>query len=382
MPVMLSKAEVLFRIGNWAEAEKIYRWGIEVLENIGDHRMGVIITNRLAMLLGYRGLNQEALDLLTKTVEQYQSVIDETLESEVMKNFGFFYEELGNYNKAIECHQRSLELCQKLDNRRGVASGNGNLGIIYAKLGDFVQSMERFKSLLKISEDLSDIHGISLAQGNLGLLYIQTGDLQKATEALKQKYQLSERMGDRLGILQAIGSLGDLNLKYQQYEEAYRCFHIALRHAREMENHHFTILALQRMGQAKWHLGEEALALDLIEQAVDLAKKYDMKFYEADVIMVKARLLKGRGRNNESLAVLRRVQELAESIGHDLIKLETSLLMAEIMIESGENATAVKLVEDASKLCRKVRHPDLMGRTEALCRQLGMLYDVGDSEAS
>ena len=128
------------------------------------------------------------------------------------------------------------------------------------------------------------------------------------------------------------------------------------------------------MGEAKWLLGEEATALDLIDRAVDTAKQHGMSSFQANTLMVKGRILKGSGWGDESLPILRQARELAETIDNMIIKLEASLLIAEILLEKGDEDAVRDLAEESSHLCQIVKHPGLMERTEAVCTRLGLPF--------
>jgi ATP/maltotriose-dependent transcriptional regulator MalT len=147
-----------------------------------------------------------------------------------------------------------------------------------------------------------------------------------------------------------------------------------------MENHQFAFLALQRMGEAKWHLGEASLALDLMDQAVETARAYGMASFEANALMVKGRALREAGRDQESLSILRNALNLAGRLGNVIIKLEASLLAAELLLESGDGDTAREMAKDASTLCATVKHRELVERTEALFRRLGLPFEADGSE--
>ena len=61
--------------------------------------------------------------------------------------FAFHYlgnacQSLGDFRKAIECHEIHLEIAIEVGDRKGEGNAHGNLGNAYQSLGDFRKAIE------------------------------------------------------------------------------------------------------------------------------------------------------------------------------------------------------------------------------------------------
>ena len=73
------------------------------------------------------------------------------------------------------------------------------LGIAYYSLGDFRKAIEHHERHLEISKEVGDRAGEGRAYGNLGSAYYSLGDFQKAIEYHERRLKISKEVGDRAG---------------------------------------------------------------------------------------------------------------------------------------------------------------------------------------
>ena len=66
-------------------------------------------------------------------------------------NLGIAYESLGDYQKAIEYHEKRLKVAKEIGDRAGEGAGYGNLGNAYQSLGDYQKAIEYHENHLEIA---------------------------------------------------------------------------------------------------------------------------------------------------------------------------------------------------------------------------------------
>ena len=66
------------------------------------------------------------------------------------------YQSLGDYQKAIEYHEKLLKIAQEIGDRYGEGAAYGNLGSTYESLGDYGKAIEYHEKLLKIAQEIGD----------------------------------------------------------------------------------------------------------------------------------------------------------------------------------------------------------------------------------
>ena len=69
-------------------------------------------------------------------------------------NLGNAYRRLGDFKKAIECHERHLKIAKEVGDSSGEGKSYCNLGNAYHSLGDFKKAIEYHEGHLKIAKEV------------------------------------------------------------------------------------------------------------------------------------------------------------------------------------------------------------------------------------
>ena len=91
-----------------------------------------------------------------------------------------------------------------------------SLGTIVRALGEWDKAMGYHKKSLEISEELGDMFGIAISCGNIGTVYYEKGEWDKALEHQKKSLEIFEELEDMSGIAKTYGNLGEVFHKFQE----------------------------------------------------------------------------------------------------------------------------------------------------------------------
>ena len=69
---------------------------------------------------------------------------------------GSAYRQLGEYQRAIDFHQQSLEIQREVGDRQGEAACLGNLGSVYRQLGEYQRAIDFHQQSLEIQREIGD----------------------------------------------------------------------------------------------------------------------------------------------------------------------------------------------------------------------------------
>ncbi len=86
-----------------------------------------------------------------ESIKYYEEILKEKNNSEVWNNLGTAYLNLDNFNKAVECFNKSLEL-----NPQQFVALN-NLGVIHVQEGKFDEAISYFRKAINIKPDKPSI---------------------------------------------------------------------------------------------------------------------------------------------------------------------------------------------------------------------------------
>ena len=151
--------EELTRIGN--EAPDFFAFRNRVVEFIevpmAEERRPALV--EFALETEYR-----SLDEIKHSIELKETLLSELSEADeisgyLLSSLGILYYQIGSYKKAIEYHEKALEISRNIGDRKGEGNGLGNLGNAYRNLGEVKKAIKYYKQALVISKEIGDRKG-------------------------------------------------------------------------------------------------------------------------------------------------------------------------------------------------------------------------------
>ena len=127
---------------------------------------------------------------------------------------------MGEYQKAIQCYEKGLEISSAIGDQLGIANNNSNLGTAYLSLGEYQKAIKHYKKGLEISSAIGDQSGIASDNGSLANVYSSLGEYQKAIKYYEIALEISSDIGEQSGIASNNSNLGNAYLDLEQYEDA------------------------------------------------------------------------------------------------------------------------------------------------------------------
>ncbi|MDJ1183383.1 tetratricopeptide repeat protein [Roseofilum casamattae] len=137
-----------------------------------------------------------------------------------LTSLGIAYYSLGEYQKAIDYHQQSLQICEEIGDLSGIAASLNNLGSAYDSLGEYQKAIDYYQQSLDIFREIGDRSGIAASFNNLGSAYDSLGEYQEAIDYYQQSLQIQQEIGDRSGIAKSLGNLGNAYDSLGEYQQA------------------------------------------------------------------------------------------------------------------------------------------------------------------
>lgn len=234
------------------------------------------------------GLTFEALEALTtpltfkdkedllrrKRINEYllEKVRDKEEKSEILGELGLMLDYLGEFDEALEYHEKALKLYEELEIKEGIAIQFGNIGSVYRNKGEFDKALEYHEKALKLNEELNKKEGIATQLGDIGTCYSIKGEFDKAVKYYKKALKLNEELGRKNSIAAQIGNLGIVYGNKGELDKALEYYEKALEIFKEMGNKMEISRALMNIGEIFVLKGDKEKALDCYLEAQNLAK--------------------------------------------------------------------------------------------------------------
>ena len=123
------------------------------------------------------------------------------------------------YRELIALQSNSLTIAREMNDRRGEGVALKSLGNAYNNLGQYEQAIDHYQQSLTIAREIGDRQGEGKALNNLGNAYNNLGQYEQAIDHHQQCLTIAREIGNRRGEGNALGSLGDAYNYLGQYEQ-------------------------------------------------------------------------------------------------------------------------------------------------------------------
>jgi len=137
-----------------------------------------------------------------------------------LNELGRAYRALGETGRAVECHEKQLQLAREIDDRGKESEALGNLGLALRAAGRDRDALERWQELFELAEARGDKVFAGKTLGNLANVYRDLGDYAQAHDLYDERIQIAQNMGDPRGEVMGHWNRGELFEKLGQYEKA------------------------------------------------------------------------------------------------------------------------------------------------------------------
>lgn len=169
-----------------------------------------------------RGYFQLLVDLYTQLDTRWQVTSDQHQEdkSRLCFNLGIAYDSLGQYKRAIEYQNKSLEIRKKIGDPKEEASCWRNLGNAYTSLRDYGQAIKYQQESYAITQRIGDRHGEANSLGNLGNIYTYQKKYPQAIGYYKQSLKIIKEISDYKGEADCLFNIGNVYADSKQSKDA------------------------------------------------------------------------------------------------------------------------------------------------------------------
>ncbi len=305
---LLIEARALERAVCMAGAAASYEAAIAAADATGEHAVLSEGLRRLAIIRHHRGESAQAREMCRRSYTVAGTAGSDVLAAEALNTLGGICLETDAVADARQHFLRALELGD--ESRPLHARVEQNLGILANIQGDFEEALTRYGRSLEAYRASDDEHGCAIAYHNLGMASLDRREFDAAERYFRQSYAIAQRAGDAYLEGLCLVNHAKVHVARERYEDARANAETALAVFDRVGVESAKADAYRVLGMVYRETGRHALAESRLRSAIDLAVAAGSALNEAEGSRELALLYQAMGRNQEALKLLNAARRL------------------------------------------------------------------------
>jgi len=188
--------QLLIKLAKFDKAEALYEI---LLKQTTDQKEKANIFHQLGLINQHRGEYSKALEYHEKSLEIRKKTLPANHPDLAISynNIGLVYDNMGEYSKALEYHEKSLEISKKSvpENYPDLTTSYNNIGLVYDNMGEYSKALEYYEKSLEIrKKTLPANHpDLAMSYNNIGWVYRNKTDYKKALDYYERALDIWQR---------------------------------------------------------------------------------------------------------------------------------------------------------------------------------------------
>ncbi|MEM9388108.1 MAG: diguanylate cyclase [Pseudomonadota bacterium] len=308
------RAEVLRRFNRYDEAEAAFTQALSHLAPLEASVALGYTQHGIAQVHRYRGEYAIALSRLREAQETFGQLEYDPGLIDVFNSLGVVYDHLGELDRSLEWHSRSLTLSRKTGNETGIADGLYAIGHVHRQLKEFTQALAYFQDALRLDVATGDAQNIARSHMQVGTTYGALGNYETARAHVEDARDMFARIGSPRDVDWALGALAHFDVKQGNFDAAMPVLERVLEQATARGWSVLSVRALLDMARLESAGQRHGEAVRYAQEALATAKAHDTKRQVLMVYEELSRLYEAAGQPAAALAALRSYMRTKEAL--------------------------------------------------------------------
>lgn len=163
---------------------------------------------------------EEALLCLNKALQLLQNKNLPQQSITVFQNLGNVHSDKGENQEALHFYQKALELSKSSKNAKEQARSLNLIGNVYQFQGDYAQALRLYEEALKINTSINEMLGILKNSLNIGNTYVLLGNYDLAISGHKRALKMARDLHDGHHISKCLNNLSVCFFQQGNYPES------------------------------------------------------------------------------------------------------------------------------------------------------------------
>lgn len=273
---LTNQVSFYFIFNDIERAAKLLNKGIGEAQNKNFHFGVNELTNTKGIYFDVLGIKDSARYYFEKGLELSRKNKFKSIEQMSLNNLGMFNWNNGNFQEALDYFYQALEMnsINSPQNIQGESVYLNNIGLIYQELKQFEKALEIHKKALKIREEINLKSEQAISQANIGVCYKSLSKYDEAIQAYEKAIALAKSANSMRHYYSLFGNLANVYQEMEKYELAIINYKKALERPAVLgENPKSDLSTYGNLTAAYTKLNQPQLALTYAEKGFEIIEK-------------------------------------------------------------------------------------------------------------
>lgn len=234
------------------------------------------LTNTKGIYFDVKGIKDSARYYFEKGLEMSREWKFKSIEQMSLNNLGMYNWNNGNFQEALDYFYQALEMntTYSPENIQGESVYLNNIGLIYQELKQFEKALENHQKALKIREEINLESEQAISLANIGVCYKNLLQYENAIDAYKKAIDLAKSANSMRNYYSFHGNLANVYQEQENFEQAIANYKIALERPASLgANPKSDLTTYSNLTAAYSQLNQPRQALNYAEKGFEILEK-------------------------------------------------------------------------------------------------------------
>ncbi|MDQ4140738.1 MAG: tetratricopeptide repeat-containing sensor histidine kinase [Bacteroidota bacterium] len=236
---------------------------------------------------------------------------------------------LGEYDQALDCHFKSLDLALQGHDTLVMVASYSSLGVMYHKIKDPNRSFSYYEKAKALAIKINDSLGLSKVYNNLGNLHEDNKEYDKAFNYFSKAASMQRLLGRSRSLAISLHNMGNVHIYLPHPEQGLPYLFESLNINQSLQNKILVSGTLGSISQIYKLMGKKDKALEYARESYSLALKTESSKKIRDAAILLQNFYAEHGNYNEAYKYLKTVNKQDSLLNLDHQKLKAAEITAE-----------------------------------------------------
>ncbi|WP_276370865.1 tetratricopeptide repeat protein [Chryseolinea sp. H1M3-3] len=221
-------------------------------------------------------------------------------EAEAYNNVGYWFNQRGNYPKALESYLHAIQLAESFQYDAGLMRSYNSIATVYLYLKNYNTAVEYSRKARQLSMKYKDLNLQTLSASWLSKAFLELNRTDSALKYAQESYEIARTLNEPLPLYFATARLGEIHASEGNYPLALEYLRLSLRNGKR-DGRYFRIAAAhQQLAEVFKKMGELDSCLSHAQKTFDISQRANLSATLFNSSLLLSELFEGK-QDKESL---------------------------------------------------------------------------------